>query len=275
MGVWVFPASMLPHSHTPIPKIMRVLWISAVVVLLDQATKAAVLQFMHRQESIALFGDWLRLTFTENPGMAFGITVGPPGMVTILSIIATLLVAGYVYQVRNDYAPYRWSLALILGGALGNIIDRVFYGVWLDYGELFMGRVVDFIHVSFWQGFIPQSIPVFGGAYLELFPIWNVADMSIVIGVVGVLLFHRTFHDRRYEKEHSGRGGEASAQGGTHGRRASGLPASVFASLDEVKGPPEVPASLSKESVSDISDLAPPENGSSSSTVRSSQEQEA
>ncbi len=231
---------------------------------------------MHRQESIALFGDWLRLTFTENPGMAFGLTVGPPGTVTILSIIATCLVAGYVYQVRNDYAPYRWSLALILGGALGNIIDRVFYGVWLDYGELFMGRVVDFIHVSFWQGFIPQSIPVFGGAYLELFPIWNVADMSIVIGVVGVLLFHRTFHDRRYEHERLERAGDESAPGETHGRRAKGLPASVFSNLDEVKGPPEVPTPLSKESVSEVStEGVPPENGSTSSTVRSSQEQDA
>lgn len=249
---------------------MRVLWITAAVVLVDQATKAAVLQFMHRQQSIALFGDWLRLTFTENPGMAFGLTVGPPGMVTILSIIATCLVAGYVYQVRNDYAPYRWSLALILGGALGNIIDRVFYGLLLDYGELFMGRVVDFIHVSFWQGFIPQSIPVFGGAYLELFPIWNVADMSIVIGVVGVLLFHRTFHDQRYEQEMREREETQLARGTSYGRRANGSPASVFSDLDEVPGPPKVPPSLLKKSPFDVpEDVTPPENGSSPSTVQS------
>lgn len=266
MGGPLFHAPALSHPHT---QIMRVLWISAVIVLLDQATKAAVLQFMHRQESIALFGDWLRLTFTENPGMAFGLTIGPPGMVTVLSIIATCLVAAYVYQVRNDYPPYRWSLALILGGALGNIIDRVFYGILLDYGELFMGRVVDFIHVSFWQGFIPHGIPVFGGAYLELFPIWNVADMSIVIGVVGVLLFHRTFHDRRYERAQT-RGGRGVGRLETFGRRANGSPASVFSDLDEVKGPPEVPSSLAMNRPSKSKGHVPSQNGSSPSAVSSS-----
>lgn len=184
---------------------MRFLWLSAIVVAIDQATKAAVLQFMASPagvpRSIPVVGDWLRLTFTENPGMAFGITLGPPGTVTVLSILATILVAGYIYQVRGEYAPYVWSLSLILGGALGNIIDRVFYGVLLDYGSYFTGHVVDFIHVSLWKGFIPDVVPVIGGAYMELFPIWNVADMAIVMGVVGVLVFHRTFHRRRLAAE--------------------------------------------------------------------------
>jgi signal peptidase II len=180
---------------------MRFLWLSTAVVLVDQATKAAVVQFMASpsgvSRSIPLVGDWLRLTFTENPGMAFGITVGPPGTVTVLSLIATCLVAAYIYRVRDGYAPYLWSLALIFGGAVGNIIDRVFYGVLLDYGTYFTGHVVDFIHVSLWRGFIPDAVPLIGGSYMELFPIWNVADMSIVLGVVGVLFFHHTFHEQR------------------------------------------------------------------------------
>lgn len=176
---------------------MRVLWLSAAVVLLDQATKAAVVQLMYRHQSIPLLGDWLRLTFTENPGMAFGLTIGPTGTVTVLSLVATALVALYVYRIRHAYAPYRWSLGLILGGAVGNIIDRVFYSVMLDYGPLFTGRVVDFIHVSLWRGFIPNVVPLLGGSYLELFPIWNVADMAIVLGVVGVMFFHRPFLNRQ------------------------------------------------------------------------------
>lgn len=184
---------------------MRVLWLSAVVVALDQVTKALVLQFMAPwngvSQSIPLIGDWLRLTFTENPGMAFGLQIGPPGTVTILSIVATCVVGWYIYQVREYYAPYLWSLSLILGGAVGNIIDRVFYGVILDYGTYFTGHVVDFIHVSLWKGFIPSSIPLLGGSYMELFPIWNVADMSIVVGVVGVLFFHQTYHDQRMEED--------------------------------------------------------------------------
>jgi signal peptidase II len=219
---------------------MRVFWISGAVVLLDQATKAAVLQLMYREQSIPLLGDWLRLTFTENPGMAFGITIGPPGTVTVFSVVATIFVAAYVYQVRNDYAPYRWSLAFILGGALGNIIDRIFYGVLLDYGTWFTGHVVDFIHVSLWQGFIPRSIPFFGGSYLELFPIWNVADMSIVLGVVGVMLFHHPFHKRRHAKR-------ARKRAATLNRvvRTRKVPSAVFSDLGrDVGSPPAVPSVL-------------------------------
>ncbi len=178
---------------------MRVLWLSALVVCIDQATKAAVVNLMVRHESIPLIGDWLRLTFTENPGMAFGLQPGPTGVVTTLAILATTLVVYYLYQIRGGYWPYRASLALILGGALGNIIDRVFYGVVMGYGEPFAGRVVDFIHVSVWKGLVPEIMPVLGGSYMELFPIWNVADMAIVGGVIGILFFQKTFHDRLHE----------------------------------------------------------------------------
>jgi signal peptidase II len=187
---------------------MRFLWLSVIVVAIDQATKATVLQFMALpsgiSRSIPLVGDWLRLTFTENPGMAFGITIGPPGTVTVLSLIVTCLLGTYIYWVRKGYTPYLWSLSLIFGGAVGNIIDRVFYGVILDYGTWFTGHVVDFIHVSLWRGFIPEAVPLVGGSYMELFPIWNVADMSIVLGVVGVLFFHHTFHERRLAVQQSG-----------------------------------------------------------------------
>jgi signal peptidase II len=169
---------------------------AASVVLIDQIAKVTVLQTMYRGQSIPLIGDWLKLTFTENPGMAFGITFGPPGMVTMFSIIATLLIIFYLYTVRKGYAPYRASLALILGGAIGNIIDRVFYASIFNDGPLFQGHVVDFIHVNVWRGYIPDAIPFFGGNYMALFPIWNVADMAIVLGVVGILIFQRKFHER-------------------------------------------------------------------------------
>lgn len=223
---------------------MRVLWLSAFVVAVDQATKAAILRYMSPEngipQSIPLIDDWLRLTFTENPGMAFGITIGPPGTVTVLSLVATILVIGYIYQVRDGYAPYVWSLSLILGGALGNIIDRVFYGVLLDYGTYFTGHVVDFIHVSLWKGFIPQAIPLIGGSYMELFPIWNVADMAIVLGVVGVLMFHRPFHRRQFEDE--GQDGETEEQ------RADGSGEDIETARDAEGG--GIPEWVDDESVS-------------------------
>ena len=188
---------------------MRALWIAAVVVIVDQLSKLAVVRLMYNQ-SIRLIGDWLRLTYTENPGMAFGITFGPRGMVTVLSIIATVLIVVYLVSVRKGYAPYRWSLALILGGALGNIIDRVFYGVIYGYDGLFTGRVVDFIHVNAWRGFVPDAIPFIGGTYMNLFPIWNVADMAIVLGVVGILVFQGRFHQQALDQAQEEQAGPES-----------------------------------------------------------------
>ncbi len=176
---------------------MRILWITAAIIVVDQLAKIAVVMNMFPGQSIPLLGDWLRLTFTTNPGMAFGITFGPSGFVTILSLLATGLIIGYMYTVRGGYAPYRASLGLILGGALGNIIDRVFYGVIYENGPLFTGEVVDFIHFNIWRGYLPEQIPLIGGNYLALFPIWNIADMAIVIGVVGILLFQNRFHEQR------------------------------------------------------------------------------
>lgn len=180
---------------------MRVLWLTGVIIVIDQTTKLLILRSMYLGQQIPILGDWLKLTFTENPGMAFGITFGPTGLVTMFSIIATVLIVFYLYQVRHDYYPYRASLALILGGALGNIIDRVFYGALFGGEALFSGKVVDFIHVNIWSGFIAESIPMIGGTYISLFPIWNVADMAIVMGVVGIIAFQKRHHQDVYERE--------------------------------------------------------------------------
>lgn len=174
---------------------MRYLWITLLAVLIDQMTKYIVVQTMFRGQSIPVIGDWFLLTFTENPGMAFGISFGPEGMVTAFSLMATLLIIAYLYSVRNGYGPYVASLAAILGGAIGNIIDRMFYGVIYGNGGIFTGKVVDFIHINVWRGYVPEDIPWIGGTYMALFPIWNVADMVIVAGVIGILIFQHRFHE--------------------------------------------------------------------------------
>ncbi len=185
---------------------MRVLWFTGVVIAIDQATKMLVMKTMYLGQQIHLIGDWLKFTYTENPGMAFGITFGPRGMVTVFSVIATFLITLYLFRVRKGYFPYRASLAFILGGAVGNIIDRVFYGAIFGGDSLFVGRVVDFIHVNVWSGFIPESLPMIGGTYLSLFPIWNVADMAIVCGVVGILYFQKKYHLIEYYGSEDGPG---------------------------------------------------------------------
>jgi len=175
---------------------MRLLWLSLVVVVLDQLSKAAVVQTMYLNQSIPVVGDWLLFTYTWNPGMAFGIRFGAPSLITGFSIFATIVIFGYMFSVRKGYAPYRMSLGLVFGGAIGNIVDRVFFGPLFQGGKFFQGSVVDFIHVNLWRGHLPESIPFLGGNYVALFPIWNVADMAIVVGVVGILLFQRGFHTR-------------------------------------------------------------------------------
>ena len=154
-----------------------------------------VLGTRSRGEAINLIGDWLKLTFTENPGMAFGIRFGAPALITGFSIIATILIVVYLLKVGNVFAPYRISLSLVLGGAAGNIIDRVFYGMILYDDPLFLGKVVDFIHVNIWRGYVSSDIPFIGGNYMALFPIWNVADMAIVLGFVGIIFFQGRFHE--------------------------------------------------------------------------------
>ena len=206
---------------------MRVLWITAVVIVADQLSKLAVVRAMYKGQSIPVLGDWLRLTYTENPGMAFGITFGPRGMVTVFSIIATALIIAYLVSVRRGYGPYRASLALILGGALGNIIDRVFYGVLFGYDGFFTGRVVDFIHVNLWRGYVGEAVPFIGGTYVQLFPIWNVADMAIVAGVVGILIFQAKFH---HQQAHASPAAPPSESGA--------LPATPPPAASDVQPPP-------------------------------------
>ncbi|MCH8961553.1 MAG: signal peptidase II [Bacteroidetes bacterium] len=220
---------------------MRLLWMAAGVVVVDQATKLVVHQTMSMPpyRSIDLIGDWLKFTFTENPGMAFGISFGPAGMVTAFSILATLLIIVYLYRVRKGYALYRASLALILGGAIGNIIDRMFYGMLFGYGNFFQGRVVDFIHVNLWSGYVPDAVPLVGGSYMALFPIWNVADMAIVVGVVGILVFQKKFHKILTEAEETkaAEAKAAEAEGAAATPESEGVTATPDLSVNGVAPP--------------------------------------
>ncbi len=174
---------------------MRLFWIVTGVLILDQATKVIVRTNMDPGHfgAMDLLGGWLKFTYTENPGMAFGINFGPPGLIAGFSVIAAVMITLYLIRVRRGYLPYTASLACILGGAIGNITDRLFYGIIFDYGPFFQGRVVDFIHFDIWHGQISSSIPLIGGSYLSFFPIFNVADIGIVGGVIGILLFQKKF----------------------------------------------------------------------------------
>lgn len=176
---------------------MRVLYVTGIIVLIDQAAKLFIkgfdIPFLHLRHlgillgtSYPVIGDFLRITFIENPGMAFGIDVGGKLFLTIFSIAASIGIFVYLFKIRQEALVIRLALALILGGAIGNLIDRVFYGVIFGEGSLFYGKVVDFIDVDFFN-------IDFLNFHINRFPVFNVADSSVSIGVVMLLLFHKRF----------------------------------------------------------------------------------
>ena len=187
---------------------MRILAVSAFIVLADQITKLMVkgvnipflgvsLTGLQPGSSRPLWGDILRLTYVENPGMAFGIDIGGKMFFSIFSIVASIGILVYLYRVRNEGFAFRFSLAMILGGAVGNLIDRVFYEAWFHGGALFYGKVVDFIDADFF------NINLFG-FHLNRWPVFNIADASVTCGVLLLLVAHRrTPRDEALIAQHS------------------------------------------------------------------------
>ncbi len=176
---------------------MRVLYVSFLIVVADQISKLAVKGFsipflnlnykgMFEGQKINVIGDFFRITFVENPGMAFGID---PGLdwklwISIFSLIASIALIIYIYVARKQPLIFRVSLAFILGGAVGNLIDRVFYGVFYHYAPLFYGRVVDFFDFDFF------NISILGKSY-DRWPVFNIADSAVTIGVLMLIFFYR------------------------------------------------------------------------------------
>ena len=226
LGTAAAPPALGVRPH---PAPMRVLWIALAIVLADQVTKVIVKTQMAYGESIPVVGQLFRFTFTENPGMAFGLTIGSKVFLTVFSVIATVLIFVYLRHVRWAPTGYRLALALVLGGAFGNVIDRVFYGaIWGECApsppgseRLLYGCVVDFLHLDVWRGVIPEAVPLMGGSYVALFPIGNIADVAIIAGVVLILVTQGAFHEaaQRHEAAHratnAAGGVEAAPPGGT------------------------------------------------------------
>ena len=175
---------------------MRVLFVSFLVVIVDQVSKLLVKGFsipiinfqhngMYEGERIRILGNFFRITFIENPGMAFGIDPGSNFKlwISIFSILASIGIIIYMFLMKKEKLSFRFSLALILGGAIGNLIDRLFYGIVYCYGKLFYGSVVDFLDVNFFH------FTLFGKTF-DRWPIFNVADAAVTIGILILLIFH-------------------------------------------------------------------------------------
>ncbi|MEJ5245995.1 MAG: signal peptidase II [Bacteroidota bacterium] len=166
---------------------------SILLIIFDQSTKLAVKGFnlfgwqhqgMYYGESIPIWGTFLQLTYIENPGMAFGIEFGWGKIfLSLFSIFASIALGYYLYKITFAHKAVRIGISLVFAGAVGNLIDRVFYGVFYGTQPLFYGHVVDFIQVD-----IPD-INIMGVNYTH-FPIFNIADSCVTCGIILLILFH-------------------------------------------------------------------------------------
>ena len=185
---------------------MRVLLFTFIIVIIDQVSKFLIkginipflgisVQGMRPGSSVNLIDNFFRFTFIENPGMAFGLEIGSKPIRAIFTIIASIFILYFIYKNRNEIFYLRFALALILGGALGNLVDRIFYGAIYGTGSLLHGNVVDFLQVN-----IPD-IRIFGKVFYS-WPIFNVADISVTAGFLMILIgYRKIFNNKEVEEQ--------------------------------------------------------------------------
>ncbi len=155
---------------------MRIYLIALLIVLADQGSKILVKETMMLHDTIPVVGSTIQLTYIENPGMAFGIRFFETHpfwgrwFFSIVSVVASLGLIWYIHTTRGEKLMYRLSLGLILGGAIGNLIDRVIFG-----------RVVDFMDVD-----IPDMLG------MQRWPVFNIADSAVVCGMI-LMTFYVVF----------------------------------------------------------------------------------
>lgn len=178
-----------------------------LVVLIDQLSKTWIKTNMFIGQEYKVLGNWFIIHFTENNGMAFGMEFGGEFGKLALSLFRILAVAGIGYglhyMIKHKYhRGLILNVALIFSGALGNIIDSVFYGKIYDYATLFHGRVVDMLYFPLMEGVFPKWVPIWGGEeYIFFRPVFNIADSAIFIGVVTILIFQKTYFKEEVREE--------------------------------------------------------------------------
>lgn len=159
----------------------KTVWIiPAVIVVLDQITKWTVHATMSLYESIEILGDWVRLTYIQNPGGAFGVRWGHDGVYFVAAAAVIVWIVWHLWRHGSERRLSTIALALVLGGAVGNMIDRVA-----------LGGVIDFIDVEFPDMRIPAFDFWFihhSGVDMDRWPTFNVADSAVSIAIVILLV---------------------------------------------------------------------------------------
>lgn len=191
--------------------------IIVLILLIDQISKFYIKTHFVLGEDVQVF-NWFKILFVENEGMAWGAKI--PGeygklALTLFRIVAIGGIGYWIWDSIRKDAPriLILSIAFIFAGAMGNIIDSVFYGIIFNdshhqvatlfpeeggYGTFFHGKVVDMLYFPLWEGILPEWLPIWGGKFFIFFnPVFNIADTAISVGV-GILLF---FNKRAFPKK--------------------------------------------------------------------------
>ena len=197
---------------------------AVLLVLADQISKIWVKTNMTIGESISVFGDWFQILFVENPGMAFGMAFGGDIGKYLLTGVRLVLFVIMLLWIRKLTKKEETPMGVLIGltaimiGALGNIIDCMFYGeifsqstatqvsefvpLGTGYGSFMLGRVVDMLYFPIVDLVLPDWFPFNAGERFIFFrPIFNIADSCISVGAVYLLIFHWKFISKEMANE--------------------------------------------------------------------------
>lgn len=194
-------------------KFRNALLIIFLVILVDQLSKFYIKTHFYYGEEVNVLGDWFKLHFIENEGMAFGMKLSQAAIGKLLLTLFRLVAVAFGFYFLKKLCDKGYSKgamicgSLILAGALGNLIDSIFYGLiftessfhlarlvpWgQGYGTLFHGKVVDMLYFPLVDMELPSWLPYIGGKHFAFFePVFNIADAAISIGVITLVVFQK------------------------------------------------------------------------------------
>ena len=187
------------------------------ILIIDQVIKISVKTGMTLHESIRIT-DWFYISYIENNGMAWGMSIMPKVMLSLFRLVAIFAIGWYIFRqiIKGSRWLYVVLLSMVLAGAAGNLIDCMFYGMifsgaspeyasylvpWgTGYAPFLEGRVVDMFYFPLIVTNYPDWFPVWGGERFVFFsPVFNFADASISVSVVSLLLFCRTDYQHLFK----------------------------------------------------------------------------